>query len=266
MLAHSAAASVVPTAQGDWLFSPMWTEMTPPDVYWEPRYTYGYETMNQTLKNLGTGGSSMTAGKLFEPIVTHDFGTGTDYYISSSTDFTEGDGSGHITSIGSEEYGGGATLVFLYKASDEGPTSTDALLKVGGIGWKPEYDTGVGYRFDLALFSSTGTAQYTGNSYTVIESDNQWRMMTFVNERIDNPSSTNDIWRWTTYKNSTQVFTDDVFLSGQWSSYADGGGASIIGLADHNYGSIMRFRYPLNSTQITAIRDYLETKYGTFGA
>jgi hypothetical protein len=208
------------------------------------------------MKNLGTGGSSMTAGTVFEPVIQHDYGVGTDYYVSSSTDWSENTGYG-----GTDYLVDGGTILFVYKATNA--TSTEYPIQLGGLS---VYVDNISPNQTWGIQLEPGApGQIPDDTFIPIETDNQWRMVTVTNSYTEAGGLAT--WTWTAFNNATQVFTDDIALGTSWSSSTDSGRASVLGTGDSmSFGSIMRFTYPLTSTNISAIKGYLETLYGTFGS
>ncbi len=253
MFGQSAAASTV-SSMNLYFNSPMYTSMPAPYIWYEPSFTAGWTAQPGSLKNFGS-------------LYDATFGTNPSYLVqvtdanapSGSAVYAVDDSTSVYTSRSSLAITpaadvGATSLVVMLKATTASPTKDNTtIVGVGGIaivckdnGGSPVMTPGIYQPGALLTANNLTTRAGFPNTTT-------WScyVMTFTPD----PNTYTKM-----YLNGTLTTQGEMGYS--YASYATAPNINIIGRNNFNVGSILRFNYALDQTQITAINNFMKTLWG----
>jgi len=266
MLGQSAAASTVPNLGFDWENNPIYQTMPAPYLWYEPAASqYWKMTTDQdgSLINIGTLQPATFGTNPFYPVRrttwTPPGGGAAQYMVDKGTDIESGNDPLEV--IAASDYSStGVSIVAMIKSEgDPSPGTVYVQVGLGGVGFGFA-GFGGGNDFIVPGIYPSGDGLYytSGISGGQPESTNfRCYIATFQSVNILGTLFTHI----ELYRNGTLIDSGDLGYSME--SFAASKQVILGGLNRFYFGSMMRFNYIVNQTQVNTITNYMASIWGT---
>lgn len=265
MLQQSAAACV-PNLGTFWQENPIYQTMPAPYIWWEPSLPqYWRMTTDQdgSLYSLGTLQPAIMGTNPYYPVRrsawTPPGGGAAQYMVDDGTLSVDSSEQGLEVIPASDYSSTGVSIVAMIKSeADPSPGTVTAQVGLGGVGFG---FAGLGGGNDYivpGIYQSSGLAYSHSIKGGQPENTNfRCYIATFVSVSILGTLFTHiDL-----YSNGTLVSSGDLGYSME--SWASGKNLRIAALNRFYFGSMLRFDYIVNQTQVNTITNYMRTIWGT---
>lgn len=256
MLGQSAASSLSQTMEW-YLYNPIIATMPAPYIWWDPSRLSSWTSQPGGLYNYGTANPG-TIGLPFpqdEVVASSWTPPGVGSALFQIDDATSVDND-PLQIIPASDFLGGVTVVMVYKGDLVGGNLL--LAGIGGVGFmsmgSPTVTRPALYNGSTDLGNSGGISLNAGNP----PNDN-FQCLICSYEPIT--VAFNPFTKVTLYQNGILQGTENMAIS--YASNASSQGSRILGQNQTQYGSLLRFNYVVNQTQVTTITDYMRTIWGT---
>jgi len=258
MLGQSAAASTAQTMEW-FLYNPIVNSMPAPYVWWEPSLLSSWSSQPGVLYNYGTAGSSANIGtSIFDQVQASDWtppsGGTAKYEVNSNTLIEAGDEPNTV--IPASDFTNGVTIVAMIR-SDGDPVTGTVVVQVGlggvGFGFR---GTGGGNDYIVPGIYASGdllnhTLSVAGGQppsdnfrcyiATIKPDGGQTELTLYQNGSLTVSGSLGTVYESGAASDNIQIWAGNRFF----------------------FGSMLRFNYVVNQTQVNTITDYMRTIWGT---
>lgn len=262
MILQSAGAATVQTLGFSWQDNPIYQVMPAPYIWYEPSLAKYWtvsdpDSQDGSLYNLGTLQPATFGTSPFDLVNgvswTPPGGGTAQYMINNTTDIEDTDDPLEVTPA-SDYASTGVSLVAMMNKPGTTGGDNNPLVGIGGVAFTYKYQNTIA----PGIYAS-GDLIYSGPIVTGIPSDTNFTcyIATFVEVNVLGTLLT----RIELYKNGTLITTGNLGYS--MSSFAASQDVQIMGRNRYNIGSVMRFNYILDQTQVTTITNYMSTIWGT---
>jgi hypothetical protein len=259
-LLQQSAAAYVPNLGFNWQDNPIYQTMPAPYIWYEPSQLSGWTAQPGQLYNRGTLQPATFGNPPFYLVEANTWtppgGGSAQYMIDDSTDIESENDPLEIAPA--SDYTSGVTLVAMMKNTISGAGGAFVYVGVGGvcftfIGPGPgSIAPGIYPSGDLCFNTS-------GISNSISSTNFKCYIATFQEVNVLGTLLT----RIQLYSNGTLITTGDLGYS--MSSNAAAKDVQIFGGNRFDIGSILRFNYILDQTQVTTVTNYMRTIWGTLG-
>lgn len=266
MILQSAAAATVQTLGFSWQDNPIYQSMPAPYLWYEPSLGQYWNMVTAelgSLNSLGTLQPATFGTSIFYRVQRNNWtppGGGTaQYLIDYRTDVEDTDDPLQVTPA-SDYASTGVTIVAMIKSyGDPSPGTVYVQVGLGGVGFG---FAGLGGGNDYivpGIYPSGDILAFSGGINGGQPENTNFRcyVATFKSVNVLGTLFT----RIQLYRNGTLLTTGDLGYSME--SYAASQDVQINGMNRFDFGSLMRFNYILDQTQVTTVTNYMRTIWGT---